>query len=217
MVFPIQNVLYFITLIAVTAYGIFRFNKLSSSVRIIVVLTGIALISELIASYSVIKYRTNTAVYHLYNMVELGLIGLYFDRVLQFPRKNVLAICIAALSCVGFAVNAYYFQHLSALNSNFLLFEGFCTITLCLITLRRMFLSNKETSFRTNPDFWMCLLFMLYWCSTYVSWAFWEIVIMKNMKIIFIMQNMFWLINMITYVGIGLVFMINKPKTAPHE
>lgn len=201
----------------IALYGLVIYKKIQPSIRVIVILISITVLEEIIAFYTTIRYQTNTQVYHVYNALEFIIIGFYFDRVLNLSKKNFVAVSVCILSILALIINITFFQPWTILNSNFMLFEGFCTIALCLLALTRMFIDKHELYITRNPDFWMCLIFLFYWCSTYFSWALYNMVAYRKLPFGSFLGDIILVVNLLAYAGMGIAFYLSARKKRIYE
>lgn len=204
-----------IIIIAITT-SLLRYRKLDRASKTLSVLLIVTLLSETVAYYMAKYYRNNFPVYHFFAPVQLFIVGLYFNySVEKFRKKNIgLYIGIAGIALA--VLNSLYFQPLHTLNSYFLMYEGFCTVFMCLYAFNQMFLDD-EYNMLSLPHFWFTFILLAFWSITYVNWGVHEVMRINMIDIMSITAQVLWIVNVLTYSGIAFVFLFYRKNIIQRE
>lgn len=206
---------YLILLVGVSIIGLLRFNILDTPTRIISILIAITAISETFAHILSITTGNNLIVYHIYNPIQFLLVSLYLSSTTTILRKNNKGISIGITGVIISILNSAYLQSpQDDFNSNFLIVESILIIGMTLIYFYD-FLNREQTSKNiTSIDFWISCLLLVFWSFTFFNWlaeATMPKVIAANIEWV---RYLNWVINMITYGGIGYLLLFYKKASS---
>lgn len=202
--------LYIITVAFAFIVALWRMKRLNKAFKILTLLIGLTFTAELTAHLLAMKYANNMIVFHIYTPVLLLLVCAYFHHSNPvFRRLNVLKIVSVAGIAAAIA-NSYYLQPINTFNTNYILFTGFCVIAMSLVSFYRYYTDNETINIISRPDFQVSLLFLFYWSSTFISFAFHELL---EESAFHGMYLFIWMVNIITYLSLALVFMFYKERT----
>lgn len=190
-----------------------KFSRLSTALKFIVILLGYTIVTECIALYLAYKYQQNLIVYHIYVPVSLGLIAFYFHFSFQKLRKRGIGYLVTAGGIIVALVNSLYLQPVPNLDSNATLFAGLCIIILSLYCFYRIYLDDNNLHFVRSAEFWLSLLFLFYYGTTFLLFGFMQYFgAEKALGILHGLYLAFWIINLIFYFGIGMIFLLVVPQ-----
>lgn len=188
--------------------GLYNFPILDKGGKIICLLLFTEIINESIAWYSAKKFHTNIPVYNIYSLIEFSITCWYFNNVIDTFKKRKIGFYICLLG-VGLGIlDILFLEHINVLNSYFLFLEGFLIIGMCLFAFFRLLLKHDELKLYRYSHFWLISIFLFFWCITYLSWGLYNIIGKNFAEYIPIISFSIWLVNVITYGGIGCIFFL---------
>ncbi len=171
------NFLYCLCLISIllaTLIGVIRYKQYSYSMKIIVWGLIITFLSE-IAGYIAInthKYELRYTFYHFYDIIESVITTSYFI----FAFKPVNPIKLMKINALIWPVigiyNMLFLQPINVLNTNMLMVESFVFISLSLFSIYIIIRQDKVENIFKFPHFWMAVLYLISWSTTFFFWAF---------------------------------------------
>jgi len=188
--------------------GLYNFKKIDTASKIICVLLIAELLNESIAYYMAKKYHNNLAEYNIYSLIEFSIICWYFNNVIDVFIRKKIGTYIGIIGVAFGIINIIFIQHIHVLNSYFLFVEGVFTIGMCLFAFFRLLLKQEELRIFRYHHFWFISIILFYWCITYLSWGLYDILGTKFNQYISIISLLIWLVNVITYGGIGSIFLL---------
>ncbi len=211
-----QFLLYLFVIAIAIVVSLLKFKQLDKGSKMLALLLILTLTSEIVSYYTAKVYRNNFPVYHFFAPIQLFMVGLYFHYSIEDFKKTKIGIYIGILGFIVAVLNTLIFQPITSLNSYFLLFEGVCTIFMSLYAFNRMFI-NEDIDLLTLPHFWFTFILLTFWCITYLTWGLYEVAPYKMARISALLSKVIWVVNLITYIGIGFVFLMYRKKLAPRE
>ncbi len=171
------NILYCLCLISIllaTLIGAVRYKQYSTAMKIIVWGLIVTSISET-ACYIAVnahKYALRYTFYHFYDIIESVLTTSYF--IFAFNPVNTrkfLVINVILWPVLG-VLNILFFQPLGTMNTNMLMLESLTFVSLSLFLIYMTIKQNKVENIFKYPHFWMAVLFLISWSTTFFFWAF---------------------------------------------
>ena len=192
--------------------SLLRFRVGGSAFRTLSVLLGVTLVAESFAHYRAVVYHNNLAVYHIYTPILLILTAIYYNQSTRLLRRYHTGVVVSVVAVIMEMLNTRYLQPMHTFNSNYVLFTGFCIISMALITFYQYYTDNNEINLISNPQFQVSLVFLFYWSSTFISYAFHEILPVKEFHKVY---WFIWLVNMVTYSLLALIFIFYKKQPEP--
>lgn len=198
-----------IILLSLILCGI-RYRKLDKGARLIAIWVALGYISEFIAEIYARKFHTNTLVYSIYSLLELGVIGLYFSGTVAGLKKRHFVLRLTAISILAGVLYLIFIQPPDKLNSNFMFLECIIISGLSLYAIFKMQNAPSVAIWR-EVHFWIPAILLFYECTAFWSWGVYNYVLnnIPNKTIYFSIALL--LINIITYAGISAV-LIFYPK-----
>lgn len=216
MIADVLFIVYILLLILSLSIGLYRLRTLDAALKIIIALLAVTLVSETTAHFMAIYYKNNMRVYHVFNPIELFLMALYFNNTIEAFKKKNTGIYIGLSGILLSITNTLFFQPFDTLNSYFLLFEGFCVITMSLLSYHHIFDDHNSDIVR-NPHFWISSIFLFSSGMTYTHWAMYAIISVRLVEYSSIIINALLTLSILMYTGIGLVFLFVPKKQIAHE
>jgi len=196
--------------------GISRFRRLDIAGRILVLLLLAEFVNEVVAHAYAKKYLNNMRVYNIYSILEFALLSLYFNYSIDVFRRMKLGYYIVVVGLIFAVINYTLIQQINTFNSYYLFFEGFTTITLSLISFYRLLMYNEDLKLSRYHHFWFTAVFLFFWSITFLSWGVFPLMF-KNKEVIGQMISFIWIVNIITYGGVGIIFQLYPQKQISHE
>lgn len=182
------------------------------SLKFICILLGFTMLTEMLAAYMALRYRQNRMVYHLYAPVSLTMIALYYNYSIKELGKYYAGYFVAVVGIIAAFFNTLYFQPLQVMDSNITLLAGICIVIMVMVAFYKIYTDESNRRFAHSPHFWLSLLFLFYYCTTFLLFGLMEYCLEKQMH--HILQGMYWFlwgVNLIFYSGIGMVFLTTVP------
>lgn len=175
---------------------------------------GLSLVSELTAYYMATNYRNNMPVFHFFSPVLFALLCLYFNRISPTVSKYNLAY-FSLIACVAIsALNSAYFQPIHTMNSNYLLLEGLFGCGMALIALYDFLRDDNNPFIYRSIHFWMTLTMLFHYLGTYIVYL--VILLLKEIGAgrndLVTAYTFLWLIAVLTYIAVGVTFMLFPAK-----
>lgn len=190
------------------AIGLYNFKKIDKASKILCILLFAELLNESIAYYMAKKYHNNLAEYNIYSLIEFSMICWYFNNAIDVFHEKKIGTYIGIIGVIFGLINILFIQHIHVLNSYFLFVEGVFTIGMCLFAFFRLLLKQEELRIFRYPHFWFISIILFYWCITYLSWGLYDVLGIEFSQYISIISLLIWLVNIITYGGIGTIFLL---------
>ncbi|GAA4460538.1 hypothetical protein GCM10023093_03360 [Nemorincola caseinilytica] len=150
--------------------------------------------------------------YHVYNLVELIIITMYFMYTVGV-RKRLLLIVLCLIYLGVEIFNTIYFQPLSAVNTNVITFECFMVIPMALYSLYRILINDNISKIQNYVHFWFWTFFLVYFSSSFFFWQF-IIYFYRHDKLFYTISIYGHIIvNLAVYTGVLLTY-LRYPKMA---
>jgi hypothetical protein len=211
---------YYIFLTAGIVFGFLRFKHYDSAMRIVVVWLCVIAIAELI-TYILLKtgqHATKYLVFHISSVLELILISSYFLKLFCPARffRRWMFVTITLWPAAGL-LNIQYLQPLSQLNTNMLMLESFCIITLSLYAIYHTLKNDLVLNIFKDAHFWIWALWLVLWSATFFFWAFIRILYRSGWIYVDLVMNFQALINLFVYAGIACILLLYTKKNYTFE
>ncbi len=208
---------YIIILVVVSIVGIFRYKLFDTATKLIFTYIIITSFSESLAFYTSLVYGNNLLIYHIYCPIQLVFIAIYFNTVISFFRRYNIGYIIGGTGVVISVINSLFFQSpKTTFNSYFLITEAILIIGMTLCYFYDYLNSDQTVIKIINPHFIIACLLLTFWSFTFFHWLSWIAMPEALKENIFWIRYMNWSINMITYTGFGIVFLLYR-KLKPIE
>lgn len=204
----------YITIVLLATGAAWRhFRRLRRPFKIIAILLFCTAVHEVTAAWMGRKYGNNMPAYHLYTIVNIVLVSLYYNESLPIFKKYHIGWYIAALGVLATVLNSWYLQPWHILNSHAILFSSDCIVAMALYSLYRIYVYNDLRYIGRNPYFWISLIFLFFWCTTFLTIASLQpFLMMKWMKALKVSRWVLWIANILYYTAIGMVFIRLTPQ-----
>lgn len=199
--------IYIVILLFAFTASLLRVRRLDKAFIYLMLILGLTLLSEVIAHVLAVRKHNNMIVFHFYSPMLLLLAALYYHYSNPIIRRYNTAryVCITGIAAA--ILNTCYLQPLSSFNTNYILFTGFCIIGMALITFYHYYMNYDEINLIKNPYFQVSLLFLFYWSSTFISFAFHELLDEQAFHGVY---QFIWVVNVITYSSLGFILLFYK-------
>jgi hypothetical protein len=171
------------------------------------VLLGVTFLNECVAFAFAKLFGNNMPVYGVFNLIQMTLLGLYFNRAIDRFRARNIGLKLALVGVLIGLANLIFFQPLTAFNSYFLLLESIAVISFCLFLFARLMLQPEGGPVLSNPHFWIATILTFFWSVTFFYWGVREYIIAAHHDKFWIAGVLLIVVNMVTYAGLGAVFL----------
>ena len=147
------------------------------------------------------KFALRYTFYHFYDIIESILTTSYFICVFKPIYSNrLIKINIIFWPLIGI-LNIIMFQPLGTMNTNMLMVESLLFISLSLFLIYETIRQNQVENIFKYPHFWMAVLFLLLWCSSFFFWAFVHSLYVDKWKYRIVVMYLQSIIEAIVYLG----------------
>lgn len=204
------------TLITSFICGLVRARKLDIGSAVMLILIGVSLITEGAGHYCAVKFKTNTAVYNLYSLLEFLLVFLYFNYTIDVFERRSVGWYIGFFGAFLGTLNLIFLQSLDIFGSNFLFFEGITIIIASLFGLFRFFLKEQPQKIFRYAHFWFISILLVYWSVSFLNFGFYELLRNRFPSQIWVISFIIWCANIFTYMGFATVFLL-YPKLQKND
>ncbi len=196
--------------------GIYVYKFLDIKAKILLLLLVVTIIVEITATYCAYVYKNNFYVYGLFNPIQLFMICWYYNEAVYSIGKRKVGLAIGSFAFIVAIVNYFFIQSPSIMNSNFLLLESLIVISLSLYAFYDMLVTDEDKNLLAEPHFWVSSLFMFFWTSTFLSWGVYDYLRLNVKGGTAFIHDLLLVVNVITYLGFGTVFLLYKKMQTAH-
>ena len=217
MVYQITYYISYISFLFASICIIYRFKRLDTASKILSVLICCAFIDESAAYFLAKKYHNNLALYNIYSLIELGLLCFYFNKVIDVFGKRNIGIYIGITGIVLGIINLVFIQPINSFNSYFLLLEGLLVIGMCLFAFFRMLLKYDSLKLLKYHHFWFISILVFFWSITFLSWGLYDYINRELQQNAIKIDIALLIVNTITYVCLGCVFLLYPKMKSINE
>lgn len=206
------NYLYELLILSCAVFSVMRYRQLDKATHFICIWVWLGVATEIIAEFYARKYHNNAPVYSLSCLLELGIIGLYFNKAVAGLQKRHIALALTAGGVIAGLFHLTFLQPPppGQLSSNFLFLECLMISAFSLFAIFKM-QDTPSVAIWREVHFWIPAILLFYECTAFWNWAIYNYVInnVRDKAIYFSISLL--LINIVTYAGILLV-LIFYPK-----
>lgn len=206
-----------ILLAAITA--VVKYKQLDNALRSIAILLMLTVLSESV-SYILMglnEYNFRNVVYHLFSMVQLILISVFFIINIKPNNSRKLIWGAVVTSIATGTLNIIFLQPICTMNSNMLMFESFAIITMTLYYIYRRIKIGVVVNMFKHAHFIISLLLLLLWSGSFFFWAFISVLYDEGWAYTTTVTNIHLIINIIVYLGIGLTILYTNRQKLNHD
>lgn len=207
-------VVYYSCLVLNVVIGSIRYKDLDSAMRILVLLLFTIAICEFMAFmlYKTQHYSYRPVVYHFSCVFRIMLVTTYFIKLLQpSGGARLIVINIFFWLVIG-SLNIIFLQPLHVLNTNMVMLECFSVITMSLYSVYWMVKNDRQEAIFINAHFWIAVLWLVLFSSTFFFWAFIKILYKNHWSYMNIVLCLQGVVNIIVYSGIAFVLFFYPKK-----
>jgi len=151
----LEKIIYYFVLIIITLFGAVNYKKLTVPFKLLTILIGITLISEITIRVCAKLFHNNLPMFHIVSFYEYIFYMLIFYRV--FKNKTVKNIIFATAIIVPMftVVNAFIFQpYMTTFPSNVIFVSNIIYTILTMLLYREMLLNSSQISLFKQSVFW---------------------------------------------------------------
>lgn len=210
---------YYISIVIAFIAGIIRYKDLDTAMRIIVILLLVTAINECCAYVAVIqkKYAERYMTYHIYNIMQAFLFSAYFIYAIKPNHYRKLIILSAILCPLTGVLNIIFLQAIDTLNSNMLMVESCCFITISLYFIYHILKAEQVENIFRYPHFQIAVLCLVEWSSTIFFWAFINVLSQNHWRYMKVVASLQLIIETIVYLGIAATLYFYNSNIAMSE
>ena len=172
-----------------------------------------AFINECTAFYLAKKYHSNLSLYAIYDFIEFGMLCYYFNNAIDIFRQKKIGLYIGIIGILFGIVNLIFLQHITSLNSFFLLFEGLSVIAMSLFAFFRMLLKYDSLRLYRYPHFWFIRIILFFWSITFLTWGLYDYINTQLHQSMLTIDTALETVGSITYCALGTVFLLYPKLT----
>jgi hypothetical protein len=212
-------IFYYLFLLLGIAIGYSKYKRMDAAIRLLVQWLTIIAIAEL-ATYILKKMENHGqkyVVFHLSSTLEIVLITAYFIKLLRPKNSNILMTLNIVIWPSIALLNALFLQPITELNTNMLMLESFSIITMSLYFIYKVIINNLVENIFQNPHFWISLLWLLLWSTTFFFWALIKILYRAHWRYTESVLTLQGIINLVVYAGITVVILFYSKKNIAFE
>jgi hypothetical protein len=208
---------YLLVLAMAVLKGLYRYKRLDTASRYLLLLLFITTVSEFICLVRIENKLGKAPVYHIYNVIEIILTTAYFLKTIRSYHFSSLMLATVIVWPTLGILNCIFFQPLNKFNSNILLLESICIIAMSLYSLYKMLLNDTMYNVLKYPHFWIWSIQLIYWSSSFFFWGYYEVLMQKGWKYMESFAVAQAIINILVYIGIGLTLLFFPKQLQQHE
>lgn len=210
----LTNNLLIASLVLAVASGIYQYRQLDKAMKWLWLECCLTLMSDGIAYYAAVRYRNNLGVFSFSSIADAFLICMYFNYSNHFFRRHHIGIIAAGLSVIVGLVSNFVIQSPASFPSYFLHYQALAVIVLSLLSLAYMQRTHDYLDIRSKPHFWVCIVLIFYWCTTYFNWTLLEYYAhLPSQESRVVLLSMFFT-NLITNLATALLFFLTPKMRA---
>lgn len=205
----VLNIILQVVLLSIIIISLIRFKRLDKASKYLSFYLIVTFLFEGYAIIHILREGNNTIVYNTYSIIQLSLLFLYYKSLLNHYFKIVLTIFLIGLAF--FFTNAFVLQdHINELNTNFLALESVIIVFFSLLYFYSTLLSDNNANKIITVHFCFNSILLTFWSFTLTYWLVSLTIFEKLGENAKILNYMIWSINVIAYLGFGLVFLFYK-------
>jgi hypothetical protein len=191
--------------------GIYSFKKLDKSLRVVLTMVGIGLVTELSVWVAVKMGSRNTIPgLHFYIMAEFFFWAMFYLYQLEgFIKKNYVwyIILVFEILCV---LNFMFVQDLTEYPST-RAFEGLIISLFSILVFYRILIEERIKKLLYSPVVWINTVVLFYFSSNLFFHLVFNLMLINNSEDLkFLIKYVFVSLNAIFYTGIAGGFLIQK-------
>lgn len=200
MILLIRFVVYLFLILIIFLLGVDKYNKNSKPYRVLTVLFGLTLISEMFSRIIIDLAGKSMPVYHVFVPVQFLLLSLVYYYFSLFKRRKIVYIVLVTAFLLFCFLNVIYFQTLNQFPSNTLLCSSMVMVLLALLSLKKIFDTDTNRNLFQNPAFLFNCAILLFYTTTFLFWSFYNILIRSHIStkpfatVIYFVNILFYLI-----------------------
>ncbi|GEM_PF-2537925 len=202
--------------IVLAMVSLLRYRKrIKDSFDIIGIYLALTLISEGVAFYMVVVFNNNLPVFHIFNPMLFVVLAWYMHRISPTIQKYLVAWILGAGAVIISLLNTWLFQPLFDFNSNYLLLEGLFVCILGFNALYDYESDDRHLHLHRNPHFWIVVLFVFKQVIVFFLYIIIYLLDRHQAETttgVIAIYRVLWGINVLGYLGMGIVFLLFSKK-----
>ncbi len=190
--------------------SLIRFRILSKDAKVLSIMLLLTLFFEIAAELSARLYKTNMLVYSIFNVVQFFFVSMYFNFSIDTFRSKNIGLWIGLTGVLLGIVNYLFIESPLKLESIYLMFEDVLIVGMALYSFYRLLLIDDNVVLTKSPNFWFTSFILFFWTSTFLIWGTFTYLTQLSDLAKSLLLSVLLIVNVITYVGIGFVFLFYK-------
>lgn len=174
----------------------------------IAILVGVTCLNEWLAFTAARIFHNNMPIYAVFNLIQLLVLGSYFDRIVDSFQAGNIGFKLALLGVAIGIADIIFIQPLNAFNSYFLLLESIAIISFSLFFFARLMLRKDGESILSNPHFWITCLLTFFWSFTFFYWGLRDYMLSAHPNNFEIAFSLLLAVNILTYGCMSVIFLV---------
>lgn len=184
--------------------GAFNFKILDYGAKVIYELLVLSLLTEILAVFFAYRYRNNTPVINISNLLQSFFICLYFNYCIKIFRKRHIGVYIGLFSIIAGILNMVFLEPINTYNSNYFLFQTILVFALGIIFYIQM-LSLPYFKLQTNPHFWFIVVLISFYVLNYFALSLYTYFASRFKNHNGIIDLSVFFLNCLTNIGFSIV------------
>lgn len=171
MILMLRFIFYLFLLLLIFLKGVENYSKLSTPFKVVTILIGCTLLSEMLSRIAIEIGGKSFPVYHFFIPIQFILLSSVYSYLLdnRVVKKNyrygvVIFICL----CL---INGFFYQSLSKFPSNTLLLSSLIMIFLSLLLFRQIFYYEDNERLSNSSQFWFNCAVLVFFTITFLFWS----------------------------------------------
>lgn len=178
--------------------------------KLIVLLLMLTFVAENTATYFAYKFHNSNIVYGVFNPIQLVVIAFYYYESIKADKKKYSILVVGLVASIIGLLNYFFVQTPNTINNFFLLLESLVVIFFSLYSFYQMLLTDEDLQLTRYVHFWITSILLFFWTSTFLIWGLYDYLTIQLGIGLPIIHNTLLLVNVITYIGFGTVFLLYK-------
>lgn len=209
MLYYLKITIYLLSVAFAVVAGIYNWKWLDKAAKIFVALLSLTLANEISSIINAYATGNNMPLYHVFAVVQFTFVAAYFLELHKIYTVGRLLTTTVVTGGIAL-LNIIYFQPITGLNSNFLMFESIVIIILSIVSLYRITDNEQIESPGRNIHFRIWSFLLILWSATFFWWALYPY-IKQNEELFAAANYIRVLLNVIVYTGTGMA-LLKLPK-----
>lgn len=207
--------IYYVTLLLCVVIGGGKFNRMDKPLKLFYFFLIIVFINEIIAKAQKSLSGNNAPVSHIYSIIELGMVSMYFASIVFKRPPLYLVFTVIIGSILLGTADLIFFESLSHYNIYMLMAECFIISFEALACLYVISENNEFKNIFGYPHFYISASLLILWSGTFFYWVL--VNFLHNTIYGHTIQLAYVILNLLVYLIYMLVFIFLIPAYRPNS